>query len=356
MKESEALGLPRSLSRSPKAKRTKEKSDESRSPIKRKRQESPIRQESDYRSSYSYSYTADENEVPKMPLYCEYKYRATNFDLQQWDECPKALLLFSGRPRDGDLACYLHKMGWIVVLVDLLGPVTTNLIDEKVAKEVTKDIQAGLFEVVGIATPCNTVSPLRETPPGPRPLRSLECPDGLPLKKLSQQERVQLHESNILFKFTSDTVTNQRKKRLSYWVEKPDHKDKLDIWKTSYFKNILGHALCMKTKFDQCTVGAETTKPTMLVSDDIVFDVLKDKGCRHPVQTWTKPDGSTYQAPHESLVQRWRVGASGQKERASKALGEYPPELNRIVAEAMSALDHPRVESLRKPEKGPGQK
>ena len=159
-----------------------------------------------------------------------------------------------------------------------------------------------------------------------------------------------------MFKFTTDTVTNQRKKRLSYWVENPDHKEKLDIWKTSYFKNILGHAFCMKTKFDQCTAGAETTKPTMLVSDGIVFDALKDKRCQHAVQRWTRSDGSTYQAPHESLVQRWRVGASGQKERASKALGEYPPELNRIIAEAMSALDHPRVESLRKREPRHGQK
>ena len=289
-----------------------------------------------------------------MPLYCEYKYGATNVDPQQWDERPKALLLFSGRPRDGDLACYLHQLGWIVVVVDLLGPITTNLLDEKVAKDVAKDIQAGMFEVVGIATPCNTVSPLRETPPGPRPIRSLEQPDGLPVKKLSQQERVQLHESNTLFKFTSSAVTEQRKKRLSYWVENPDHKEKLDIWKTSYFKNILNHGLCMKCKFDQCTVGAGTTKPTMLVSDDITFDGLKNKRCNHPMKTWSKPDGSTYNAPHESLVQRWRVGASGQKERASKALGEYPPELNRIIAESMSALDHPRVVALHKREKGHG--
>ena len=185
MEESKTLGMPRSPSRSPKAKRTKEKSDDSRSPIKRKRRTSPEQQESDYSSSYSYSYTVDENE---MPLYCEYKYGATNVDPQQWDERPKALLLFSGRPRDGDLACYLHQMGWIVVLVDLLGPVTTNLLVEKVAKEITKDVQAGLFEVVGIATPCNTVSPLRETPPGPRPLRSwitrMEChPRSCPNKR-----------------------------------------------------------------------------------------------------------------------------------------------------------------------------
>ena len=42
-----------------------------------------------------------------------------------------------------------------------------------------KDIRAGVYDALGVATPCETFSPLRENPPGPRPVRDLEHPLGL---------------------------------------------------------------------------------------------------------------------------------------------------------------------------------
>lgn len=93
-----------------------------------------------------------------MPLYVDYKYGATNLDPQLWDDRPRALLLFSGRPRDGDLTSYLHHMGWIVVVVDKQGPTAADLLDTEVCRKIFADIRAGVFDVVGMATPCETVS------------------------------------------------------------------------------------------------------------------------------------------------------------------------------------------------------
>ena len=67
----------------------------------------------------------------------------------------------------------------------------------------------------------------------------------------------------------------------------------------------------------------------------------------HKIQEFKRPDGSTYKAKHESLVGRWRVHEKGERERASKALGEYPPQLNSKLAGAMSAGRTTRLDKLR---------
>ena len=208
--------------------------------------------------------------------------------------------MFSGRPRDGDLTSYLHHLGWIVVVVDTRGPTSANLLGEAVTRKVYADIRGGVFDVVGIATPCETVSPLRDNPPGPRPLRSLQRPDGLPKRELTKDEQCQLADANSLFEFTENVAREVRRVRSAFWIENPDHKEKLDIWKTSWFRKIGGHALTERARFDQCWFGAETTKPTMLMTDAVPIDKIHGKRCNHPPKEWTRPDGEKYVSPHES--------------------------------------------------------
>ena len=267
-------------------------------------------------SKHSVTSLARSIDIPKMPLYCENRYGATNVDPQQWDDRPKAFLLFSSRPRDGDLACYLNRFGWIVVVADKLGPTAVDLLDPKIRKQILADIAKKMYDVVGIATPCETVSPLRSNPPGPRPLRSLEKPDGLSQKDLNKQEWKQLQEADTLIEFSTDCVSAQRKAGNAFWLENPDHDQKLDMWKTSRFKAMMGSAI-----------------------------VEKDVRCNHEKQEWKREDGSTYyKAAHQSLLQRWRTGPDGKQERASKALGEYPSALNFEIMRAMARIKRlPRV-------------
>ena len=126
--------------------------------------------------------------------------------------------------------------------------------------------------------------------------------------------------------------------------------DEVDLWKTEYAKLILrslrikGVRLC---SFDQCRLGAETTKPTKFAYFNVDLAGLDGFRCDHPVQDFTKSDGTKYRARHESLVQRWRTNDKGQRERASKALGEYPARPNEALSAAMAYVDTPRVKKFR---------
>ena len=287
-------------------------------------------------------------EAPTVPKWYEYRYGATNVEPEQWDDRPRALLLFSGRPRQGDLASYLHELGWIVVVVDKVGPIPVDLLDKKVNKQILTEVRQGMFDVVGVATPCETFSPLRENPPGPRPLRDLQNPDGLSRKKLNQTEVKQLDEANHLVLFSRDVLHEQREILKGFWMENPDHKEKLDIWKTSWFEKFTRHGLTNEVFFDQCMLGAEVTKPTKFIYFKMDFDDLTELRCNHEPKEWVRQDGSKYQAPHESLVQRWRTNEEGVRERASKRLAEYPQWPNKRIAMAMLHSRMERPERLRK--------
>ena len=107
-------------------------------------------------------------------------------------------------------------------------------------------------------------------------------------------------------------------------------------------KRLVNTGGTLVAKFDQCQFGAEVTKPTIFASYKLNLLDLHGKRCNHPQKIWTSPTGSKYRATHESLVGRWRETSQG-RERASKQLAEYPPALNRRLAEAMWEINTERA-------------
>ena len=87
-------------------------------------------------------------------------------------------------------------------------------------------------------------------------------------------------------------------------------------------------------RFDQCVTGLDTTKPTQLCVEGMDLSAMKDKRCNHERKTWTRDDGTKFQAAHRSTVQRWEK-VDGKMQRASKAQGEYTPLFSKIVAVAV---------------------
>ena len=130
-------------------------------------------------SSSSESDGQAEGLIPSSPQWIKHEYGATNIEPKKWGSRPRALILFSGRSRDGDLASFLNRKGWVVVVVDLLADHPADLRNDKIYCKIIDDIRDKYYDVLGVATPCETFSPLRESPPGPRPLRSLRHPAGL---------------------------------------------------------------------------------------------------------------------------------------------------------------------------------
>ena len=256
-------------------------------------------------------------------------------DRNEWKAKPWALVLFSGRSRSGDLQHELSDRGWLVCAIDILCPTKTNILDEAVWSGVIADIQEGKFAAMWMATPCETFSPLREKQPGPRPLRSAARVGGLPRSRLSQAEQKQLREANILVSRTAAAAQAQSKAGGVWGLENPTHPgDRPELWKMPEIEQLWKLGGVKSYRFDQCRYGCETAKPTIFLTQGLDFGHLEGKKCNHPKKTWTRPDGSTYEAAHESPVQRWREGAQG-RERASKALGEYPSELSSAIAQAV---------------------
>ena len=230
--------------------------------------------------------------------------------------------------------------------IDLEADIPTDLLADPTWDMVKEDLKLGVFDSVGIATPCGTFSPLRESPPGPRPLRSLERPMGLPREQLSESEQKQLSQSNRLLEISATAFLLTVDACKGVWWENPDHGNKLDMWKTPFAETALQRPQVELSKFDQCRFGAETTKPTTFATCMLDLSCLNETRCNHEKKEYRKSDGSSYMAAHESLVQRWRSTDRG-RERASKRLGEYPPLLNQRLSEAMAAVETHRANTLR---------
>ena len=308
---------------------------------------SPRKKES---SSPSGSTSSGEALIPAAPKWFRHTYGASSVPTANWDARPRALLLFAGRSRDGDLASYLVRSGWIVVAIDTQAEYPADMLDDNMFDKIMKDVKDGAFDALGVATPCETFSPLRENPPGPRPVRSMEHPLGMLSEEfnLTQSEIKQVKEGNSLIGASQEAIEGFLDLKLPFWWENPDHgDDKVDMWKTPMAADILRRDEVHLAALDQCVFGAETTKPTIFAYANMDLSTIDDKRCSHEVREFKRADGTTYRARHESLVGRWRTNERGERERASKALGEYPPPLNAKLASAMVAGPSARAAKLR---------
>ena len=110
----------------------------SRSPLQRKRR--PVQ---------AAPHQQGPSQLPKPPSWHPYRYGATNVPPEQWDHRPRALLLFSGKSREGDIASYLAAGGWIVVVVDIVGPTTCDVLDSENYRLILKEVQDGGIRLRG---------------------------------------------------------------------------------------------------------------------------------------------------------------------------------------------------------------
>eukprot|EP00435_Cladocopium_sp_Y103_P056820 s1791_g19.t1 len=248
---------------------------------------------------------------------------------------PMALIMFSGRPRKNDLADCLTKLGWLVCAIDT-AVIPTNLLDDSVWTKVERDISLGLFDCIWLGTPCGTFSPLRNTPPGPKPLRDVQHIQGLPSSQLRPSEQKQLKEANILVDRSAVAAERQTELGKPWGWENPDHgEEKVSMWKMPKVKRLRERADTAEANFDQCRMDLATTKPTKFLTYKMDFSDIDGMRCNHEKQKFKRADGSEYLAAHESTVQKWVQGPDGKMERASRAQGEYTPKLCELIAKAI---------------------
>ena len=108
--------------------------------------DSPSSKRGDESSSSSEESSSGEPLIPSAPKWFKHKYGSTSVPTENWDARRRALLLFSGRSRDGDLASYLVRSGWIVVAIDLRAEHPCDVLNDKICNRMMKDIKAGEYD------------------------------------------------------------------------------------------------------------------------------------------------------------------------------------------------------------------
>ena len=215
------------------------------------------------------------------------------------------MILFSGRARN-DLRQQLVTLGWRVCSVDTVPPKPTNLLDEGVWAELEKDLADGILTPSSWQeSQLREKPPLREKPAGPRPLGSVDSIAGLQKNQLTMAEQSQLKEANILVSRSASAIIIARERKKQWGLENPDHpEDKPSLWLMHSIKSILKKEGVLQCKFDQCRMGLETTKPTIIAHEGIDLSALHQLRCDHLKVQQETADGKKYMADH-SLKALW---------------------------------------------------
>ena len=252
----------------------------------------------------------------------------------------RVLHLFSGpSSRSDGLAAELFKRGWNTCDVDIVATPACDVLDDAVWSAIMQDIRAGLYELVFAGTPCGTFSSLRGQGDGPRPLRSVENQEGLDQLALSSPEWLELQQANLMVWRSAEALSTMYHLGKAFVLKNPaPWPGCVSLFRTDAMRLVARLEGVKFVDFHQCPFGAETTKPTRLLYFGLDLATLGESKCNHPVRDWTDSAGRSYRAAHERLQGRFRVGADGRRERASRALAAYPGDLNRELANRISCM------------------
>ena len=263
---------------------------------------------------------------------------------------PRCLHLFSGPPREGDLAQQLASLGWATCSCDILQTSPTNLLDQGTRARIIQDVHDGLYDHIFLGTPCETFSALREIQPGPRPLRSESELTGI-TSGLSAGEKKQVTEANEHTSFSGTVMTQALVDDVGFTMENPEPLKPVTIFEMRDIKEVSSAEGVKNVNFDQCRFGGENAKPTRLLHYKVDYTSLDEVRCDHPKKEFTDAKGNKYQASHERVAQRKRVNPQGKEEYASKALGQYPANLCKELAKCISNTDSSRAKRAREERK-----
>ena len=180
-------------------------------------------------------------------------------------------------------------------------------------------------------------SAAREKQPGPRPLRTVDHPYGLPRKELTEHEYKELSTANFLAIMSANAFRSAVNIGAAAILENPAPRvGKPSIFLFQELVDIAGLPGVYQTEFHQCMLGASTAKPTRLLICKADLRHLC-KSCNHPSMewSWTDLEGKqrTSWAPHPPLVGRLINGRYATREAAA-----YPYALNKALVKAVVSV------------------
>jgi hypothetical protein len=228
------------------------------------------------------------------------------------------------------LAAFLKAHGWKCTEYDTLNGQHQSIADDVIWDRIMAEAAAGTYDFVVSGTPCETFSHSRHCPPGPRPLRSFSEPYGIkhPSPPFNANEKEQLRLGTLFAVRTAEVCSVVARCGGGFIIENPRPWEGFEsLFLLEEIKSLKESTGALFMDIEQCPYGGETQKPTRLLYLRVACHML-DKRCQHEKQRWYDRHGREYWSAHESPIQRRR--ASG--ERATKALGAWPAQLNRMFA------------------------
>ncbi|CAE8623315.1 unnamed protein product [Polarella glacialis] len=193
----------------------------------------------------------------------------------------RVLYLYAGLPRKCDVQTCLLELAstWSFTLtmkeVDLLRSADQDVTVDTFWKSLMDSVDNKDWDVVIATPPCHTHSRARHTwrtSPGPRPLRSFTYPWGFPW--LDDDRWQQCKTANICVERTFDAVCHAHAAGAFHLVGHPEDfgitpsgEMPASLWQLQQMMEIQITTGACTWALYQCGVGAETPKPTRLLSD-----------------------------------------------------------------------------------------
>jgi hypothetical protein len=170
--------------------------------------------------------------------------------------------------------------------------ITVDLLTAPHQKLITGAIESGRVGYVGASPPCGTASRARDIPlpggKGPKPLRSMRSPLGLP--GLSGIDLIRTEAANGLYKFVALVMALCVALQVPFTVENPLNSY---FWVIDFIVATLELSGVEDTAYDACMHGGARLKHQRLRHNNIEFRAMKlvcDGGHQH--KPWKKTPGS----------------------------------------------------------------
>ena len=249
----------------------------------------------------------------------------------------RVLHLFSGpSTRSDGIKALLKGQGWKCDDYDIVNGPEQDLSRDDTWTQLLVRVKCKQYAAVIMGPPCSTFSRAREKPGGPRPLRSADAPYGLPREGLTEPEKKELKLGNFYMIMAAAVFRAAMAVSVPAVFENPEPvQGHPSAFLLDEYQALAREQGVATVNFDQCCLGAETTKPTRLLASGLDLSGLAGQRCNHTAQCWAWVDlqGRPRRSwgPHPPLVGRKR--SDGQF--ATRAAAAYPADMNRALVQAV---------------------
>ena len=175
--------------------------------------------------------------------------------------------MFSGlSDRRDSISNLVIAGGWAAHDVDIVNDPAGHKYSQDLGNEVSwavfeKALKDGNINFVWLGTPCETWTLLRNTPPGPRPLRSINEPFGISYKDITPEEKEQLRLGTYFALKSIEIASLCVDLGIPFAIENPrEWKPGASLFRLPTMVELLGRPGVKMVDFDQCMFGAESTK------------------------------------------------------------------------------------------------